>query len=74
MSKPQPDVARAEPAAAKPSDLRCACGSLLARVFAHGVELKCRRCRRSVLVTLGSEGRFEVAGDLAVIVADPTRS
>jgi hypothetical protein len=74
MSKPPRDIAETKPASPKPNDLRCACGSLLARVFAHGVELKCRRCRRSVLVTLGSEGRFEVVGDLAVIVADPTRS
>lgn len=28
------------------SDLRCGCGSLLARVVGREVELKCRRCRR----------------------------
>jgi phage FluMu protein Com len=26
------------------------CGSLLARVVAGGVELKCRRCKRTLLV------------------------
>ena len=29
---------------------RCACGSLLARITPAGVELKCRRCKRLVLV------------------------
>jgi phage FluMu protein Com len=35
-----------------PSDreLRCPCGSLLARMTVAGVELKCRRCRRIVVV------------------------
>jgi len=28
--------------------LRCACGSLLARHVPGGVELKCRRCKRTV--------------------------
>jgi hypothetical protein len=31
-------------------EARCACGSLLARLTAGGVELKCRRCKRIVLV------------------------
>ena len=30
--------------------LRCGCGSLLARVVPDGVELKCRRCKRQVIV------------------------
>ena len=30
--------------------LRCACGSLLARFVDGGVELKCRRCKRTVIV------------------------
>lgn len=29
---------------------RCACGSLLARLTDEGVELKCRRCKRLVIV------------------------
>ena len=32
------------------TDLRCDCGSLMARVTARGIELKCRRCKRIVLV------------------------
>jgi phage FluMu protein Com len=32
------------------TSLRCGCGSLLARVVPDGVELKCRRCKRQVIV------------------------
>jgi hypothetical protein len=31
---------------------RCLCGSLLARLVPGGVELKCRRCKRQVIVPL----------------------
>ena len=31
-------------------DLRCECGSLMARVTDDGIELKCRRCKRIVLL------------------------
>ena len=34
------------------ADCRCLCGSLLARVVAGGVELKCRRCKRTLVVPL----------------------
>lgn len=30
--------------------LRCLCGSLLARYVPGGVELKCRRCKRTIVV------------------------
>lgn len=33
-------------------DCRCLCGSLLARIVGGAVELKCRRCKRTVLVPL----------------------
>jgi hypothetical protein len=36
-------------------DLRCACGSLLARRVPGGVELKCRRCKRTVVIPLDSD-------------------
>ena len=36
----------------EPLDCRCLCGSLLARVIPAGVELKCRRCKRTLLVPL----------------------
>jgi len=42
---------RPEPAAA----CRCVCGSLVARVVTDGIELKCRRCKRKLLVPLSQE-------------------
>jgi hypothetical protein len=33
-------------------DCRCLCGSLVARLVDDGVELKCRRCKRTLLVSL----------------------
>lgn len=45
-------------AATEPCDLRCECGSLMARVTAAGVELKCRRCKRVVLVPLTKPGQW----------------
>jgi hypothetical protein len=36
-------------------DLRCACGSLLARLVREGVELKCRRCKRTVVIPLDAD-------------------
>ncbi|MCY1016540.1 hypothetical protein [Pyxidicoccus sp. MSG2] len=42
-------------------ELRCLCGSLLARLVPGGVELKCRRCHRTLVVPLerGPEGGVE---------------
>jgi hypothetical protein len=37
-------------------ELRCPCGSLLARLVPGGVELKCRRCKREVIVPLPAPG------------------
>jgi hypothetical protein len=34
--------------------LRCHCGSLLARLVPEGVEIKCRRCKRRVIIPLDS--------------------
>ena len=42
-------------AAKRATPLRCCCGSLLARVVENGVELKCRRCKRHVIVPLESK-------------------
>jgi hypothetical protein len=33
-------------------DLRCECGSLIARLVAGRVELKCRRCKRTISLPL----------------------
>ncbi len=41
-----------ERAGSSPGDCRCLCGSLLARLCRDGVELKCRRCKRTLLVPL----------------------
>lgn len=37
-------------------ELRCACGSLLARYVDGRVELKCRRCKRTMWITVSAEG------------------
>ena len=47
--KPQRDEATCDAAVAT-DDCRCLCGSLLARLVTGGVELKCRRCKRTLLV------------------------
>ncbi len=39
------------------TEVRCGCGSLMARVTARGLELKCRRCKRVVLLARISERR-----------------
>jgi len=43
-------------------DCRCLCGNLLARVMERAVELKCRRCKRTLIVPLpppASRGRTQ---------------
>ena len=40
-------------ASSSPTECRCLCGSLLARLVAGGVELKCRRCKRALVIPLG---------------------
>jgi len=35
-----------------PNECRCPCGSLVARRVPDGVELKCRRCKRTVVLPL----------------------
>jgi hypothetical protein len=48
-------VARAETSRTDrrdPSECRCLCGSLVARRVPDGVELKCRRCKRTVVLPL----------------------
>jgi hypothetical protein len=45
-------------AAAEPesSELRCTCGSLVARYVDGKVELKCRRCKRTIWIAVSAEG------------------
>jgi phage FluMu protein Com len=42
------------------SSLRCGCGNLLARVVADGVEIKCRRCKRYVVVPLEAKETMRI--------------
>lgn len=49
-----------EPRAAD-GEIRCGCGSLLARVLPDGVELKCRRCARLIFVGVDEAGQFYVS-------------
>jgi hypothetical protein len=53
-SDPAADTASFAPAPGC-AELRCGCGSLLARRVEAGVELKCRRCKRTLVLPL-SEG------------------
>jgi hypothetical protein len=46
------DRQRTEMAMRQDDALRCHCGSLLARVVQDGVEIKCRRCKRRVVIPL----------------------
>jgi len=48
--------------AADGRESRCICGSLLARLTEEGVELKCRRCKRIVLVRWSQGGRRSLPG------------
>jgi hypothetical protein len=60
MSPTRPVSASAPPPLPEGADCRCLCGSLLARLTPGGVELKCRRCKRTLVVPLAPEdgGRF----------------
>lgn len=56
MRSPAAAVVAAPRSAAPGEECRCACGSLLARQVPGGVELKCRRCRRTVFIAAGAPG------------------
>jgi len=45
-------------------ELRCECGRLLARRVSAGIELKCRRCARTITIRLAdlSDDAFEPIG------------
>ncbi len=56
MNSPRPvtDPKQQSPAerTKEPTPLRCCCGSLVARLLPEGIELKCRRCKRKIVVPL----------------------
>ncbi len=47
-------------AAKSASSLRCSCGSLLARMVETGVEIKCRRCKRQVILPFDAKGSIRM--------------
>jgi len=51
-AEPRREAARLCACGASGAELRCDCGSLLARRVEGGVELKCRRCKRTVVLPL----------------------
>ena len=56
QSRSQPPQNKSPAFASTENALRCCCGSLLARVVADGVEIKCRRCKRQVVLPIGVKG------------------
>ena len=51
------NLEEAERGATACEDVRCGCGSLLARVIEGAVELKCRRCKRVWRLPVDGEAR-----------------
>ncbi|MCC6748948.1 MAG: hypothetical protein IT371_14915 [Deltaproteobacteria bacterium] len=47
-----PRLVQGAPQRALTEDLRCDCGNLLARLLAGEIELKCRRCKRVVTLSV----------------------
>jgi phage FluMu protein Com len=43
------------------TQLRCHCGSLLARLVAEGVQIKCRRCKRHVILSIETKRAVRIA-------------
>jgi hypothetical protein len=53
-------------------DCRCVCGSLVARLVAGAIELKCRRCKRTLVVRLADLESGEASQlDFEVVASDP---
>jgi hypothetical protein len=59
--------------AAAEDECRCLCGSLVARLVEDGVELKCRRCKRTLLVAISGEGAPRSRAARRVRVAQDSR-
>jgi phage FluMu protein Com len=49
------------------ADCRCLCGSLLARVIEGAVELKCRRCKRTLVVPISPDAHSKRGKPFQVI-------
>ncbi len=61
MSRTKTTIDATEGAGCGCADLRCECGNLVARLTREGVEIKCRRCKRLVVIVVDSEQK-EVKG------------
>jgi hypothetical protein len=48
-------------------DLRCACSNLLARIVAEGIELRCRRCRRYMVIKVPRDAQEGAALEVRVL-------
>jgi phage FluMu protein Com len=59
-SRLQPQRNKSHDASKVENPLRCDCGSLLAQRVAQGVEIKCRRCKRHVVVPLDASGTTQI--------------
>ena len=46
-----------KPVATERTDARCECGQLIAKLRNDGVELKCKRCKRIVVIPYSMAGR-----------------
>jgi phage FluMu protein Com len=42
-----------------PEQCRCECGNLLAKMAPEGIEMKCRRCKRIVLIRFADIEGYE---------------
>jgi len=60
MRKPQQSSRQDTAAGQQDNALRCCCGSLLARVVSDGVEIKCRRCKRCMVVPFNGRGTMKI--------------
>ena len=47
-----------------PSEARCECGQLVAKLGVGGIELKCKRCKRLVSIPFSSLSNSEVTFQL----------
>ena len=58
----RPDVSFREKSPARMDrEHRCQCGNLLARLGPNGVELKCRRCKRIVIIPWETSSTWQPA-------------
>lgn len=84
MRSTRTPCAAAPPTSRPEDDCRCRCGSLVARIVADGVEIKCRRCKRDLLVpwsaregwvqTVGREERAAAVHDERAVVVQEERA